>query len=483
MGDNGPEVFVIFGGSGDLAGREIVPAVHSLMRAGEFSSGLRVIGVADDAFDDDTYREMLSDWIIRTPWLRPGFRARWKDSAPSFSYVRGDLRAKETYLSVARRIGEGEDIGALRCLFHLAVPPDLFGTILRHMKATRLNLEAPGWKRVIIEKPFGHDLRSSRALERQVQASLRQRQVFRMDHYLGRESVGNIVALRSTNPMLESVWDRRSVDHVQITMAETLGLEGRARYYDGTGVLRDMVQNHLFQLLALTAMGLPASADGKGINRAKEAVLESVVPIRVDDVVLGQYDGYGGEAGATEGSTTPTYAALRVWVDNRRWSGVPFYLRTGKRMARKLTEVVLVYRERAHLPESGIRGASPGDCLSIGIQPDDRVRFWFNAPLSASGRGKTPKELHLERSRSGGRHLEAYERLLLAAARDDHAPFVSFRFEELAWSKIDSLLRRTEGEPVLPKPYRQGSWGPREAESLLELDGRRWHPESLTSAS
>ncbi len=467
---------VIFGASGDLAGREIAPAIHSLMCEGMLPHSLQVIGVAKDRLSDESFRTKLADWIKHNPWLPPESKGKWAGSAANFSYIRGDLEEANVYRSVARRISEvSGDIQAANCLFHLAVPPDLFCTILGHLKSTALNHATSGWRRVIIEKPFGCDLRSSRALERQVRASLDQRQVFRMDHFLGKESVQNMVVLRSANPALEHLWNRRFVDHVQITMAENLGIEGRGRFYDRSGALRDMVQNHLFQLLSLTAMDAPSVLDSDGLQKAKAAVLKSLRPLSPGDAVLGQYEGYLSERFVRKDSPMPTYAALRVWIDNQRWRGVPFYLRTGKKMAKKLTEIVLVYKNGSPTSTRSAEEANR-NYLVMSIQPDESLRLGFATKVPGLFMKSAPAEMVFDyKTFRKGRLLEAYERLLYAAANGDQTFFVSDEFEELAWAKIDQLIKKTERDQGALVSYKPNSWGPREAAAMLARDGRSWH--------
>ncbi len=442
-------------------GRELAPAIHSLLKRRALAPSFRAIGVAKDHFDDESLRSELSRRMEKGS---RGATRGWTTSAPHFSYLQGDLRRAGTYSLLARALGpdRGGDV-----LFYLAVPPNLFTTVLRHLRKCGLTAGSRGWRRVLLEKPFGLDLKSSRELEIEARASFGERQVYRMDHVLGMTPVQDVSSLRSANPLIGTSLSSRFVDSVQIMMDETLGVEGRGEYYDRAGVLRDMVQNHLFQLLSTVAME-PSRGAEEAPARAK--ALMKMRAISPNDVVLGQYAGYPREKNVKSGSSTPTYAALRVWVDSDRWSGVPFYLRTGKKMARKATEILVRYRTG-----SGVLAGAGPRYLLLRAQPEQRICVGFEVALPGARGRAAPVELRFDYGTlPGGPPPGAYESLLLDAIRGDRARFVSSEFEELAWKGIDPIVRLA-GTPSLPlRSYKPGTWGPNEASSLLRDDGRAW---------
>ena len=462
---------VVFGASGDLMGREVAPAIHSLMMRGLLPPSTEVIGVAKDSLDDDSFRSGLSERISKAGWLTPKLRRSWSKSAPHFSYLRGDLHGQEVYRKLSKMLSERHGgTKETNCIFHLAVPPQVFPSIIRNLKSSGLAREAAGWRRVVIEKPFGHDLRSSRALERDVRRTLDEAQVYRVDHFLGKESVQNVRVLRFENATFEPLWKSRFVDSVQVMMDETLGVEGRGEYYECAGVMRDMVQNHLFQLVSLVAMEAPLTPGAEGLRRAKTNVLRSMRPISPKDVVLGQYRGYRREKSVSSTSTTPTFGALRVWIDTPRWRGVPFYLRTGKRMARKATEILVRYKVRE---ETGLETGS--NYLRIRVQPEESIRLGFNVKAPGPGDKTASAEMAFDFDKiKGVAPMEAYERLLYDVLRGDRSLFVNSEFEELAWSRLDRVIRLASSSTLPVLPYEPGSWGPAEADTLLSADGHSW---------
>ncbi len=456
---------VVFGASGDLMGRELAPAIHSLLKSHALDSSFRAIGVAKDHFDDKTFRSELFRRMERGP---RGAAKGWTSSARHFSYLRGDLRRAGTYSLLARELDPDKEGDVL---FYLAVPPNLFTTVLRQLRKCGLTAGTGGWRRVVLEKPFGVDSKSCRELETEARAAFGERQVYRMDHVLGMTPVEDISALRSANLLIGTSLSTRFVDCVQIMMDETLGVEGRGEYYDRAGVLRDMVQNHLFQLLSTLAMEPPTDGD-EGSARAN--VLRKMRPISPKEVVLGQYAGYPRELHVRRGSRTPTYAAVKVWIDSDRWRGVPFYLRTGKKLARKATEILVKYKTGI----AALAGAGPGYLL-LRAQPEQRICVGFEVALSVARARAAPVELCFDYQKLPGdaRH-GAYESLLLDAMSGNRARFVSSEFEELAWKRIDPIVRLA-GTPSLPlRSYLPGTRGPDEASSLLGDDGRAWGTSS-----
>jgi glucose-6-phosphate 1-dehydrogenase len=467
---------VIFGASGDLTSRKIIPALHSLMRAGLMPKSTKIIGVARSRLTDDAFRDRLSKGIAKNSRLRPGVKKQWPSSAPSLSYLAGDYGDPKTYRLLAEKLSNsGSGAANANHLFYLATPETVFPMIVKQLGRSGLARAGSAWRRIIIEKPFGRDRRSARKLNRQVHAVFDDDQVYRIDHYLGKETVQNIVSLRFANAIFEPLWNRNYVDHVQITMAESIGVEHHTGYYEQAGVLRDMVQNHLLQLLTLTAMEPPSAFDAKNLWAEKVKVLEAVRRPKADDAVFGQYEGYRRETRVSKDSRTPTFVALKLYVDNWRWHGVPFYLRTGKMLAQKTTEIVLKFRSVPLLlfPES--EDVSPNR-ISLCIQPDEGVHLRFETKSPGMGMKMAPADLVFNYNRFGKNALpEAYERLLLDVIHGDPTLFVRSDFEDRSWAILDPLLdvsEKAEDDALLL--YKEGSWGPTEADRLMARDERSW---------
>jgi len=462
-------LIVIFGGSGDLTRRKLAPALHTLACAGRLDPTTRIVGVGRRPMDDDAYRERLFEGIQEYARLRSD-----PDACPLWS----DLRSRFAYRALAS--SRPEDIGDLvrdlvdpsigNVLFYLATPPEAVSSIVEGLERAGAADEGSGWRRLVVEKPFGRDLAGARELNRVICRAFAEDQVLRIDHYLGKETVQNLLAFRFANTIFEPLWNRDHVDHVQITVAEAIGVGARAGTYDRSGVLRDIVQNHLLQLLALTAMEPPDTLDPETLRDRKVEALRAVRPIGREDVVLGRYAGYRDEDGVSGGSLTPTYAALRLLLDNERWHDVPFYVRTGKRLAAKTTEITLQFRTGSH---AFLRGEAPNR-LSLLIQPDEGIHLQFEAKIPGAGMRTRPEDMvYRFKDRYGESALpDAYERLLLDALHGDPSLFIRRDEVERAWELIDPLL----DDPRTPEAYEQGSWGPQSAESLL-TDGARWLAE------
>ncbi len=355
-------------------------------------------------------------------------------------------------------------------MFYLAIPPTLYPTVVAHLGQAGLNRSASGWTRIIIEKPFGHDLPSALELDAQVHAVFEEDQVYRIDHYLGKETVQNIMVLRFANSIFEPLWNRNYIDHVQITMAETVGVEHRAGYYDQAGVLRDMFQNHLLQLLTLTALEPPFVQSARALRDEKAKVLQAIRPASLTDGVWGQYQGYRAEPGVRAESNTPTYMALRLFIDNWRWQGVPFYLRSGKRLAGKITEIVLQFKPVPHLLFLEKAGVTPNQ-LILSIQPNEGIHLCFATKIPGAGIRSQPVDMEFRYERQFGQQVlpDAYERLLLDALQGDAALFARSDEIELAWRLTDRLTVE-----VTPALYEQGTSGPHEADAFMARDGRTW---------
>jgi glucose-6-phosphate 1-dehydrogenase len=475
-----PCALVLFGATGDLARRKLIPALYNLARGGMLAPGFRVVGIGRSVETVDEFRGFHEE--AARQYSRSGFDEElWNRFAATLDYVRGDLDDAGTFPALGKALARADAAGAGgNRLCYVAVPPSAFGKVLARLREHGLVHPPRGdrWTRVMVEKPFGRDLGSARALNRQADEILDESQLYRIDHYLGKETVQNILVFRFGNAIFEPLWNRKYIDHVQITAAEDIGIEGRGRFYDETGALRDVVQNHLLEVLALCAMEPPVSFRADDQRDARIAVWRSLRPADArEETVRAQYQGYHDERDVARGSRTPTYAALKVWVDNWRWQGVPFYLRAGKRLARRVTEVA-VHFQTVPLCLFGtdeVCQRLDANVLTLRLQPDDGIDLRFVAKSPGEELAVESVQMDFTYARSFTRApIEAYERLLLDCMRGDATLFARRDGVERAWEFITPILEAWEGDGQAPARYAPGSQGPAEADALLRKGGRRW---------
>ena len=471
---------VLFGASGDLARRKLVPALYRLQCKGRLPDDFRLLGVGRTVFSDTEFRNGLLQADQETAFDP----AQWDRFAARLTYHVGDPASEEvlTALDARLRAIEANSGGRANRLYYLATPPQVYGAIIRGLGQDHRADERDGWRRVVVEKPFGSDLASARELNQIIHGALAEEQVYRIDHYLGKETVQNVLVFRFANSIFEPVWNRNYIDHVQITVAEEVGVEHRAQFYDSVGILRDMFQNHLMQLLALMAMEPPASFVADALRNERVKVLNAIRPMQPSEVerhtVRGQYAGYQDEKGVRPGSRAATYGAVRLYVDNWRWQGVPFYLRSGKKLARKSTEIYIQFKSVPHVmfplpPGQSIRP----NALALCLQPDEGIHLRFEAkvPDTVASMRSVDMDFHYAEDFGPGALPEAYERLLLDALNGDASLFTRADSIELAWGLIDPIVQAWEASQAAPpEPYPPGSWGPPAAEAFLAADGRCW---------
>jgi glucose-6-phosphate 1-dehydrogenase len=486
----GPCSLVIFGVTGDLARRKLMPAVYDLANRGLLPPSFALVGFARRSWADEDFGQEVHD-AVRAHARTPFRESTWQQLARGFRFIPGDLSDADAFArlaAVTRELDEQQGTGGNHA-FYLSIPPRMFGTVAEGLERSGLS-SAPSphaWRRVVVEKPFGHDLASARELNTAIERVFPAESVFRIDHYLGKETVQNLLALRFANQLFEPVWNSTVVDHVQITMAEDIGIGSRAGYYDGIGAARDVIQNHLLQLLALVAMEEPVSFDARSLRIEKEKVLAAVRLHADPDAcsARGRYRagwqggeqvlGYLEEDGIPASSTTETYAALRLDVSTRRWAGVPFYLRTGKRLGRRVTEVAVVFKRAPHLPFDATDTSQLGqNALVVRVQPDEGVTIRFGSKVPGTAMEVRDVTMDFSYGHAFTQDSpEAYERLILDVLLGEPPLFPQQPEVELSWAILDPVLEHW-ARAGSPEEYAPGSWGPESADDLMARDGRSW---------
>ncbi|KPF41587.1 glucose-6-phosphate dehydrogenase [Rhizobium sp. AAP43] len=478
-----PFDYVVFGGTGDLAERKLLPALYHRQLAGQLTEPTRIIGASRTAMTDEEYRNFTLAALkehLKSEELEESELTKF---LARIHYVSVDAKSDQGWDTLKKLLDQGKDI--VRA-FYLAVSPSIFGDIADKIRDHKLITKST---RIVVEKPIGRDLASAQILNDTIGKVFKEDQIFRIDHYLGKETVQNLMALRFANALYEPLWNSAHIDHVQITVAESVGLEGRVTYYDKAGALRDMVQNHILQLLCLVAMEAPSSLDAEAVRDEKLKVLRSLKPITPANVekqtVRGQYRAGASAGGAVNGyqeelgsaSDTETFVAIKAEINNWRWAGVPFYLRTGKRLATRMSEIVITFKPIPHSIFGENAGRIEANKLVIRLQPDEGVKQWLMIKDPGPG-GMRLRHVSLDMSFAQAfdvRNPDAYERLLMDVIRSNQTLFMRRDEVEAAWTWCDPILKAWEETGQKAQGYTSGTWGPSQAIALIERDGRTWH--------
>ncbi len=499
-----PCSIIIFGASGDLTARKLIPALYHLAKEEQMPPRYRIIGFARREKSDESWRQELREALDQFSRTKPVDDAVWEEFARNLAYCRGDLTTAADYERLQSQLDALGDEGLRsHLLFYLATAPSQFGLVVEQLRRVGLlhkqeaaGANGHGWQRIVVEKPFGHDLTSAQQLNRELTRFAGEQQVFRIDHYLGKETVQNILMFRFSNAIFERLWNRDSVDHVQITVSEDLGVGGRGGYYEEAGALRDMVQNHLLQVLSLVSMEPPVTLDAESIRDEKVKLLKSIRPMSPEEVarqvVRGQYfagtvdgelrAGYRQEPKVKPDSNVETYVALKLFIDNWRWSGIPFYLRTGKNLPLSASEVRVQFRPTPNVLFAAQCGQRlDANALALRLQPNEGISLRFNGKVPGTSLQVRPVRMHFSYDAEFGAYTpEAYERLLLEAMTGDATLFIRRDEVEIAWQIVDSIRQTWEGKPLTNREfYSAGTWGPVAADDLLAPAGHAWHEPTV----
>lgn len=483
------QILVIFGASGDLTVRKLVPAVYNLYKKGYLPEKFAIVGVSRTEFSDEAFRKKV---VHENEHLKGTEEGGLEEFAGLIHYHALDTKSKEGYEGLKQRL-EGIDSEfetKKNVIFYLSVPPSMYSIIPKHLAAVGLNREESGFTRLIVEKPFGYNLKSARELNKALLEDYAEDQIYRIDHYLGKETVQNLLVTRFSNSIFEPLWNRNFIHRVEITSAESVGVGSRGGYYDGSGALRDMVQNHLLQLISLVAMEPPVNAEANSIRNEKVKVFKSLRPLSPEeikkDVIRGQYlsstikgqkaNGYRDEEGVPEESRTETFVALQFFIDNWRWAGVPFYIRSGKRLPTRVSEIVIHFKPNHHRLFNDFASINKQNMLVIRIQPDEGILLKFGVKVPGAGFDVEQVNMDFMYSDLANSYVpDAYERLLLDCMQGDATLYARGDSVEAAWEFIDPILNAWKSDPSIPiYGYPAGTWGPEHVDDLIDGNNMAW---------
>jgi glucose-6-phosphate 1-dehydrogenase len=478
MNNHLPVSIIIFGASGDLTQRKLIPSLFNSCRKDRMPEKFRVVGYGNTAFTNEEFRAHLKKGIDEFASYEYT-EQEWNSFATTLEYLQGRYTDLADFRKLDQFLKDWEN-GPGNRVYYMATPPGVFPNIIDLLGLTDQLREQNGWRRVVIEKPFGTDYASAHSLNEQIHKALSERQIYRIDHYLGKETVQNILVSRFANTIFEPLWNRNYIDHVEITVAEQVGVEHRGRFYDQVGVLRDMFQNHLLQLVSLVAMEPPVSFDASALRNEKVKVLSAIQPMKPKEVtretVRAQYKGYREEEGVSKESKTPTYAAVRLQIENWRWQGVPFYLRSGKYLKEKLSQITIEFKEPPHLLFPKAKDHITPNMLVLYLQPDEGMHLRFEAKVPDTGAEMRSVDMEFHYADSFGKTAipESYERLLLDVVSGDASLFTRADEVETAWGIIDPILQAWEAQKQPLTSYEPRTWGPKEGDELLAREDRKW---------